>query len=477
MRTSSTGLENRGDTPLITLSGGKKASVLMMNRVRIALSLFLLFPGLCLSSQVWAQVGPTLLVTTDMDCEWKLDGVAQGRLTAEDAKVVKLSIGQHLVQAKSRDGKDEWKTIITLDQDGQKILQITLKNTRQQRLDQNTTEVQQPPTSPAGTILNQNDLTANCPKETPIGDPNKMNALLAGRNATTGMLTIPVDMDSKADTPSVPSCIPIPINLTVPNKQKITVVVTHPQADSKCVAIETTQEVPPADILATIAGWLGKTPLLKQSTDLRATENNNPQNPKISYEIDPIKNTQATITVSCQIGANDKVAKPKRTIVVTYQDVPPVSVSAGAIVSMLGKKGYGVVTTPTSVSGNTVTSQFAVGVTSSSKVQFVPIGFLNIYGFGTRDRHLDFQAGIGINPNGSKTQVEYFLAPAFAWHNVYFAPGLHLAQAQYLTNGYTVGEIVTPQSFSVPTAYHSTLKFGIAISYSPKTSSSSGSSK
>jgi hypothetical protein len=30
----------------------------MMNRVRIALSLFLLFPGLCLSSPVWAQSGP-----------------------------------------------------------------------------------------------------------------------------------------------------------------------------------------------------------------------------------------------------------------------------------------------------------------------------------------------------------------------------------------------------------------------------------
>jgi hypothetical protein len=89
-----------------------------------------------------AQAGPTLLVTVDLDCDWKLDGVAQGRLTADDAKIVKLSTGQHLVQAKSTDGKDTWKTIVTLDQDGQKILQITLKDTLQQQSDQNNVRSQ-----------------------------------------------------------------------------------------------------------------------------------------------------------------------------------------------------------------------------------------------------------------------------------------------------------------------------------------------
>jgi Protein of unknown function (DUF1566) len=123
----------------------------MMNRVGIALSLFLLFPGLCLSSPVWAQSSASLLVTTDTDCDWKLDGQSQGRLNVDDAKAVKVSLGQHLVQATSTDGKDTWKTIVTLEQDGQKILQVTLKTTRQQRLDQE--EAVQPWTDPAARLM------------------------------------------------------------------------------------------------------------------------------------------------------------------------------------------------------------------------------------------------------------------------------------------------------------------------------------
>lgn len=113
--------------------------------------LLFLFCGICLSSPVWSQSSASLLVTTDTDCDWKLDGQSQGRLNVDDAKAVKVSLGQHLVQATSTDGKDTWKTIVTLEQDGQKILQITLKTTRQQRLDQE--EAVRPWTDPSTGLM------------------------------------------------------------------------------------------------------------------------------------------------------------------------------------------------------------------------------------------------------------------------------------------------------------------------------------
>jgi hypothetical protein len=76
----------------------------------------------------------TLLVITDMDCDWKFDGVSQGRLKADDAKTVSVSPGKHLVQAISVDGKDNWRTIIGISGEGQEIVEIKLKDLQRQRL-------------------------------------------------------------------------------------------------------------------------------------------------------------------------------------------------------------------------------------------------------------------------------------------------------------------------------------------------------
>jgi hypothetical protein len=156
--------------------------------------------------------------------------------------------------------------------------------------------------------------------------------------------------------------------------------------------------------------------------------------------------------------------------------MPPVSASAGAIVSLLGKKTYGVNTTIGSVSSTgAVTPVYTVGVTSSSTIQLIPVAFLDTYVVGNRNLHLDLQTGMGINPNGSKTNVEYFVGPAIAWHGVYFSPGLHIAQAQYLTDGFAIGQTVSSGSFTVPTVWKSTLRFGFSITYSPKVTSSASS--
>lgn len=287
-----------------------------------------------------------------------------------------------------------------------------------------------------------------------------------GRNYRPVQLTIPLDMRN--------FCVPKPIGLAVSDMQNITLSVVPPE-HAQCKATESIQAVAKPDILATIVKAVAAG---AGAGAIKALDATRPSSERpLTFQLPPVKNSQATIVVSCTAdkGFETTVVAPKKTLVVTYQNIPNVSASAGTIVSLLGKKTYGVVTTPVSVSSGAVTSQYTIGVTSSSTTQLVPIGFLNLYGLGTRDKHIDFQAGLGINPNGSKTRVEYFLGPAFAWKGLFISPGLHIAQAQYLSNGYVQGETVSSQGFTVPTTYKTTLKFGFGISYSPKLPSSGAS--
>ena len=76
------------------------------------------------------------------------------------------------------------------------------------------------------------------------------------------------------------------------------------------------------------------------------------------------------------------------------------------------------------------------------------------------------QAGLGINPNGSKTEVEYFFGSALTSHGIYFAPGLHIARASYLGGGFSLGEVI-PSGVTPPVNYRATYRFAFAISYSP----------
>jgi hypothetical protein len=90
-------------------------------------SLPILFLGLYLTVPAGAQTGVTLLVRTDMDCYWKLDGQPMGLLKADDSKVVPASSGEHLIQANSAGGVATIRDIVKVDE-GQKIVNIQLKS-------------------------------------------------------------------------------------------------------------------------------------------------------------------------------------------------------------------------------------------------------------------------------------------------------------------------------------------------------------
>ena len=66
--------------------------------------LSLLFLGLCLPPLAVAQADVTLLLKTDIDCNWKLDGQPMDQLKADRSKVVPVSPGEHSIQAATTDG-------------------------------------------------------------------------------------------------------------------------------------------------------------------------------------------------------------------------------------------------------------------------------------------------------------------------------------------------------------------------------------
>jgi hypothetical protein len=96
-------------------------------------SLLLLFFGLCLSTLARAQDGVTLLVTTDLDCNWKLDGRPMDLLKADGSRVVPVSPGEHRIRAATTDGVTTIRIKVEVDQD-QNTVEIQLKSEHDQQL-------------------------------------------------------------------------------------------------------------------------------------------------------------------------------------------------------------------------------------------------------------------------------------------------------------------------------------------------------
>jgi hypothetical protein len=264
------------------------------------------------------------------------------------------------------------------------------------------------------------------------------------------------------------TCVPKSYDLYVENEQPVTIDIQH-WKDVTCSAVASYTDNPPRDYGAIIQGLLGTS--VKSLAALGVTPS--PEVQKITLPYLGVKNTAAAIVISCQIAKDKDTVPPtelgvQRKFTVHYGNVDLLSASTGAIVSSQGKRIYGVQTTQTGVSGGVATTQSAIAITASSKIQFVPIALVNFNYAGNKNYNWNAQLGLGINPNGSSTQVEYFASPiAFSIHNLYLSPGLHIARSERIINGFYVGDLVSSSTFTVPTKWQATYKFGFTVSYRP----------
>jgi hypothetical protein len=246
-------------------------------------------------------------------------------------------------------------------------------------------------------------------------------------------------------------CIAGQMEATVPNGQTVGIQLLTTEGD-ECTATPTFKSDPKPDYLSTLVSFLQ--PLLKSAENVKTTEQ------RIS--LPSAANGTMTVPITCKATPDPQ----PRTVIIHYKNPPQFSASAGTLVSLYGKHVYSFSASQTGVNSSGVaTTQNTIALTTSN-VQLVPIGFLNTYISGTNRLHLDLQVGLGINPNGSKTQVEYFFGPALTMHGIYLSPGLHIARAPYLGGGFSLGEVI-PSGVTPPVNYRATYRFAFAISYSP----------
>lgn len=302
---------------------------------------------------------------------------------------------------------------------------------------------------------------ASCTRLRPHGEVGLLHGLATRGGSRSEELVLGV-LDITAP------CLVTQVEATVPNGQQVGIQLLA-AADDACTATPTFKSDPKPDYISTITSFLKPAAVFATKSFTVTEIVKPPEQQRLS--LPPAANGTMTVAIACKPKSDaqppqDSKAPQTRTVVVHYKDPPQFSASAGTLVSLYGKHVFSVSTSQTGVNSSGVaTTQNTISL-GQSNVQLVPIGFLNTYISGTNRLHLDLQAGLGINPNGSKNEVEYFFGPALTSHGIYFAPGLHIARASYLGGGFSLGEVI-PSGVTPPVNYRTTYRFAFAISYSP----------
>jgi hypothetical protein len=97
-------------------------------------------PVIDLRRLLGARPAVSLLVTTDLDCDWKLDGRPQGRIRAKASAIVPSTLGQHLLEARTVDAQDSWKVVLEFRALEQYVVLIPLSDVRRKRLGNSAAE-------------------------------------------------------------------------------------------------------------------------------------------------------------------------------------------------------------------------------------------------------------------------------------------------------------------------------------------------
>jgi hypothetical protein len=185
-----------------------------------------------------------------------------------------------------------------------------------------------------------------------------------------------------------------------------------------------------------------------------------------SLPLRPVSNRLMKGTLTCQNPFSPSAAANPVPFMVTYQNPPTLTISAGTLVSLFSKRPIGIRSQSTPCASGTGNN--CIAVTSTSRTQFVPMGLGNIYVSGSRNFNFNLTGGIGINLNNGGTQVEYFTGPSLGIRGFYLAPGIHIARVPKLGGGFNLGQ-AAPSGVSgstLPISYYTALHFGIAFSHS-----------
>jgi hypothetical protein len=250
-------------------------------------------------------------------------------------------------------------------------------------------------------------------------------------------------------------CTGLPAEITVPNRQAVTLDITYPQ-DYDCSttlaesAVTSSSPVPDLIAAFTKLGVIGAVAFAPTGTK------------EFKRDLPPLSSEVMTAAVQCK-GSGRTLAQ---SVKITYQNPSRVTASVGLVIAR-GVSSYGAKTAVTGMGSNgVVTTQSTVAITSLPGAQVVPFTFANIYWMGSQTKHIDSQIGFGVNPNLSTPRVEFFASPlAFAWHDAYLSPGIHIGEHEEIANGFRLGNILPSGVSKIPIRWKFYAGFGFSLSY------------
>src|ERR1051326_901526 len=74
---------------------------------------------LSFSGSIDAQDKATVLIRTDLECQWKIDGESKGTLRVDDRVSIALGLGRHLIEATG--GGIAWEQVIEIKDFGAQV--------------------------------------------------------------------------------------------------------------------------------------------------------------------------------------------------------------------------------------------------------------------------------------------------------------------------------------------------------------------
>ncbi len=209
---------------------------------------------------------------------------------------------------------------------------------------------------------------------------------------------------------------------------------------------------------------------------------------EILIPLDRFRQKAVSETITCKDAATQTQTFSTMTFTAYYENTPVFDISAGAIMSFTPGRQVGVVTGPLGTGTGAAppgpcvaqsTSLSCLGVTSQSRVQFMPAAFVEwhwdwkwpavhngsaYHPFGYVGT-LGPAFGISVNPNNGTANAEFFEGVSLGIHRVAIMAGFHNGRYQTFADGYYVGEAVPSTVTSPRTERIWTTHFAIAISY------------
>lgn len=151
------------------------------------------------------------------------------------------------------------------------------------------------------------------------------------------------------------------------------------------------------------------------------------------------RNATATYTAACKNLESGTPSGLPVTFTILYQDLPRVSFSVGALVSLVPKREVAAVShDPGMVDKELV--RVATMAEGESVPQAVPFSFLHVrlheWTWRRRDYALNVSGSLGVNPNSGSNQAEFAVGPSVSIGRLNVFVGWHFARPQRLVQSF-----------------------------------------